>query len=100
SMGGHTVRLMEELLRNGSKDEIAYHHKHGGTISPLFNGGITDMVSSITILGTPHNGSHAADQVANKELVRHIMYALSRVASSEYSDFDLGLMHWGLQQRH
>ncbi|WP_449463777.1 esterase/lipase family protein, partial [Streptococcus suis] len=52
SMGGQTVRLMEELLRNGSKDEIAYHQKHGGTISPLFKGGLTDMVSSITTLGT------------------------------------------------
>ncbi|MDK4085194.1 YSIRK-type signal peptide-containing protein [Staphylococcus pseudintermedius] len=99
SMGGQTVRLMEELLRNGSKDEIAYHQKHGGTISPLFKGGLTDMVSSITTLGTPHNGSQAADQVANKEFVRHIMYALSRVAGSEYSDFDLGLRHWGFKQR-
>lgn len=39
SMGGQTVRLMEELLRNGSKDEIAYHQKHGGTISPLLKEG-------------------------------------------------------------
>ncbi len=30
SMGGQTIRLMEEFLRNGNKEEIAYHKAHGG----------------------------------------------------------------------
>ena len=32
---------------------------HGGDISPLLQGGHDNMVSSITTLGTPHNGTHA-----------------------------------------
>ncbi|WP_438827292.1 lipase-like domain-containing protein, partial [Staphylococcus pseudintermedius] len=87
------------LLRIGSKYEIAYHQKHGGTISPLFKGGLTDMVSSITTLGTPHNGSQSAAQVAIKVFLLNIIYALSRVACSEYSAFTLRLSHWGFNQR-
>ncbi|MGZ7227054.1 lipase-like domain-containing protein, partial [Streptococcus pyogenes] len=50
SMGGQTIRLMEEFLRNGNKEEIAYHQAHGGEISPLFTGGHNNMVASITTL--------------------------------------------------
>lgn len=48
-MGGQTVRQLEELLRNGSQEEIEYQ-KHGGDISPLLQGGHDNMVSSITTL--------------------------------------------------
>ena len=51
-MGGQTIRLMEEFLRNGNKEEIAYHQAHGGEISPLFTGGHNNMVASITTLAT------------------------------------------------
>ncbi len=34
-LGGQTIRLMEEFLRNGNKEEIAYHKAHGGEISPF-----------------------------------------------------------------
>ncbi|AVO67890.1 lipase [Staphylococcus aureus] len=37
SMGGQTIRLMEEFLRNGNKEEIAYHKAHGGEISFMGN---------------------------------------------------------------
>ncbi len=29
-MGGQTIRLMEEFLRNGNEEEIAYSKAHGG----------------------------------------------------------------------
>jgi triacylglycerol lipase len=35
-MGGQTIRQLEELLRNGNREEIEYQKKHGGEISPLF----------------------------------------------------------------
>ena len=41
---------------------------HGGDISPLLQGGHDNMVSSITTLGTPHNGTHAADELEMKHL--------------------------------
>ena len=50
SMGGQTIRQLEELLRNGSREEIEYQKKHGGEISPLFKGNNDNMISSITTL--------------------------------------------------
>ncbi|MEJ7542985.1 lipase, partial [Staphylococcus intermedius] len=52
SMGGQTIRQMEEFLRNGNQEEIEYQRQHGGTISDLFTGGKDNMVASITTLGT------------------------------------------------
>ena len=40
-MGGQTIRQLEELLRNGSREEIEYQKQHGGEISPLFKGIMT-----------------------------------------------------------
>ena len=61
--GGQTIRQMEEFLRNGNQEEIEYQRQHGGTISDLFTGGKDNMVASITTLGTPHNGTPAADKI-------------------------------------
>lgn len=74
SMGGQTVRQLEELLRNGSQEEIEYQKAHGGDISPLLQGGQDNMVSSITTLGTPHNGTHASDKLGNEAIVRQIAF--------------------------
>ena len=53
SMGGQTVRLLEEMLRKGNPEEVKYQKKHGGDISPLYKGGQDNMVSSITTLAAP-----------------------------------------------
>ena len=58
-MGGQTVRQLEELLRNGNPEEIVYQKEHDGEISPLYQGGNDNMITSITTLGTPHNGTVA-----------------------------------------
>ncbi|MDU9293603.1 YSIRK-targeted triacylglycerol lipase [Staphylococcus coagulans] len=99
SMGGQTIRLMEQFLRNGNQEEIAYYKQHGGEISPLFLGGQDNMIASITTLGTPHNGSQAADKIGNKDIVRNIMYALNRLAGNKNSTVDFGLRQWGFQQQ-
>ena len=52
-MGGQTVRLLEEMLRNGNPEEVDYQKQHGGSISPLFKGGQDNMISSITTLAAP-----------------------------------------------
>ena len=58
SFGGVTVRLLEELLRNGSAEEQAYMRSHPGekAISPLFTGGKDGWVYSVTTLAAPANG--------------------------------------------
>ena len=75
-MGGQTIRQMEEFLRNGNQEEIEYQRQHGGTISDLFTGGKDNMVASITTLGTPHNGTPAADKIGTRKLVKKRLIVL------------------------
>lgn len=70
SMGGQTIRLLEQMLRYGSPEEIAYQKEHGGEISPLFKEQKDNMISSITTLVTPHNGSAASDNLGNRDFAK------------------------------
>ena len=36
------------------------------------------MVSSITTLGTPHNGTHASDVLGNEAVVRQVVYDIGK----------------------
>lgn len=99
SMGGQTIRQLEELLRNGNPEEVKYQKEHGGEISPLYKGNNDNMVSSITTLGTPHNGTHASDELGNEALVRQVVYDLGRAFGNKNSLVDFGLSQWGLKQK-
>ncbi|QWQ54043.1 YSIRK-type signal peptide-containing protein [Staphylococcus pseudintermedius] len=99
SMGGQTIRQLEALLRNGNPEEIAYQKEHGGDISPLFTGNNDNMVSSITTLGTPHNGTHASDQLGNEPIVRQIVFDVAQVLAKNKARVDFGLNQWGLQRK-
>lgn len=99
SMGGQTIRYLEELLRHGSPEEVEYQKEHGGDISPLYKGGQDNMISSITTIATPHNGTHAADLFGNEALVRQIAYDYARAKGNKLSHVDVGLRQWGLKQR-
>ncbi len=57
SFGGATVRLLAELMANGSAEEMAATDK--SELSPLFEGGKGDWIYSITALAAPHNGTTA-----------------------------------------
>lgn len=98
SMGGQTIRLLEHFLRFGNQEEIDYHRQHGGTISPLFEGGKDHMISSITTLGTPHNGSAAADRIGNEKAFKDIVYALGRMGGGKLANIDFGFEKWGFKQ--
>ncbi|MBE5674612.1 YSIRK domain-containing triacylglycerol lipase Lip1 [Staphylococcus sp. SS35] len=99
SMGGQTIRQLEELLRNGSREEIEYQKQHGGEISPLFKGNHDNMISSITTLGTPHNGTHASDLAGNEALVRQVVFDIGKMFGNKNSRVDFGLAQWGLKQK-
>lgn len=98
SMGGQTIRQLEELLRHGSAEEIAYQKEHGGDISPLFAGNHDNMVASITTLGTPHNGTHAADQIGNEPIVRQFVYDFAKMLSNADARVSFGLDQWGIKR--
>ncbi|WP_145115362.1 YSIRK-targeted triacylglycerol lipase [Staphylococcus argensis] len=99
SMGGQTIRQLEELLRNGNKEEQDYQKEHGGDISPLYEGDHDNMISSITTLATPHNGSHGSDKLGNEALIRQVVYDYAKWTGGKDTKQDLGLGQWGLKQR-
>lgn len=55
SFGGTTARMLVELLGNGSSQEIAA--TSSDDISPLFTGGKSNWVKSVTSICTPHNSA-------------------------------------------
>ena len=57
------------------------------------------MVSSITTLGTPHNGTHASDKIGNEAIVRQIAFDLGKRLGNKNSRVDFGLSQWGLKQQ-
>jgi len=59
SFGGATVRLLSELMANGSEAERKA--TDADDLSPLFAGGKADWIYSITALASPHNGTTAYD---------------------------------------
>ncbi|NWK84191.1 YSIRK-type signal peptide-containing protein [Staphylococcus sp. GSSP0090] len=99
SMGGQTIRLLEQFLRFGNPEEIKYQKEHGGTISPLFQGQKDNMISSITTLGTPHKGSQASDKLANRDFAKKLMNDVGKLGGNKASNVDLGFGHWGLKQK-
>ncbi|MCE5153735.1 YSIRK-type signal peptide-containing protein [Staphylococcus hyicus] len=98
SMGGQTIRLLEHYLRFGDKAEIAYQQQHGGIISELFKGGQDNMVTSITTIATPHNGTHASDDIGNTPTIRNILYSFAQM-SSHLGTIDFGMDHWGFKRK-
>ncbi|MEJ7541979.1 YSIRK-targeted triacylglycerol lipase [Staphylococcus intermedius] len=99
SMGGQTIRLLEQLLRHGDADEIAYQREHGGTMSELFQGNHDNMVTSITTIATPHDGTVASDDLGNTEVIKRILYEYNVFAGRKGQKIDYGLKQWGLEQR-
>ncbi|QUX18000.1 YSIRK-type signal peptide-containing protein [Staphylococcus haemolyticus] len=99
SMGGQTIRQLESLLRNGNPEEQEYQRVHGGDISPLYQGQNDNMISSITTLGTPHNGTHASDLLGNEALIRQVVFDAGKVLGNKDSRVDFGLSQWGLKQQ-
>ena len=59
SFGGATVRLLSELLANGSEEERAATPE--GDLCPLFAGGMAQRVRAIVTLAAPSNGTTAYD---------------------------------------
>ncbi|WP_136627470.1 YSIRK domain-containing triacylglycerol lipase GehD [Staphylococcus epidermidis] len=99
SMGGQTIRLMEHFLRNGNQEEIDYQRQYGGTVSDLFKGGQDNMVSMITTLGTPHNGTPAADKLGSTKFIKDTINRIGKIGGTKALDLELGFSQWGFKQQ-
>ena len=53
------------------------------------------MVASITTLGTPHNGTPAADKIGTRKLVKETINRIGRLSGGKDVDIDLGFSQWG-----
>ena len=102
SFGGATSRMLLDLLTDGSAEEQAYMRAHPeeGAISPLFTGGKTDWIYSITALAAPSNGTTfiEANQLFTDSvegLTRDLAKVLGLTAFKGIYDFQLE--HFGIQ---
>lgn len=101
SFGGATVRLLSDLMNDGSQAEIDTTNKDD--ISPLFTGGKGDWIYSITALAAPHNGTSAYesnDGIEEEEISKKEQF-MSNIVSKfttpkldgrvdyDYASFDL-----------
>lgn len=97
SFGGATTRLFLQLLADGSAAERAATPEN--ELSPLFKGGMSDRVYSLTALAAPHNGTsffEAGGGLAN--VMQTIFYYLAGLcATSKLNNlFNPDLDHFGL----
>ena len=99
SFGGATMRMLVELLTNGSEAERACTPKE--ELSPLFEGGHGDWVKSLTAVSAPHDGTSFVN--AFPKLMVGVTYGvlglasiLGNVGSRTY--YDWKMCQWGLTQ--
>lgn len=86
SFGGVTIRLLAELMANGSAEEMAATGEND--ISPLFTGGKADWIYSITTLAAPTNGTTAygfgsPERMPNHDCAAYDMYIDNALAINE-----------------
>lgn len=99
SMGGLTIRLLDQLMMEGDKDERLITPP--GELSPLFNGTPKPWINSVTAIASPHNGSPFV--YAMKPLCplikKLVSLAASATASTTNPVYDFKLDQWGLKRR-
>ncbi len=99
SQGGQTVRLLAELLRNGSADER--NTTPAANLSPLFKSGQPGLVASVTTIATPNNGTTLAPLILNSNPLASLAVKNTIAEVIDLipgSAFDFQLEAWGLKQ--
>ncbi|AVF26680.1 lipase Lip [Paenibacillus larvae subsp. larvae] len=100
SMGGQTIRMLVQLLKEGSDEERNYAQQHADVkLSPLFEGG-KSYVHSVTTIGSPHNGTTLADGSLLLPCIKQWIIAMAALgASSSLSLYDFKLDQWGIKKK-
>ncbi len=99
SFGGVTMRLLAELLTNGSPEERAVTPAE--ELSPLFEGGHGDWICSLTSVSAPHDGTTFVHLFPNfmKILTAGVMTAFSVLGNTKANRFfDTSLDQFELTQ--
>ncbi len=72
SFGGNAIRMLTHLLTNGSEEE---RNASGEDTSPLFEGGKSELVYSVTTICSPLNGTTAYETAKKIKLVKPLVLA-------------------------
>lgn len=91
SMGGQTLRVLAQLLENGSAEEQAA--VAAGELNPLFVGG-KNWISGAISISTPHNGS-----TLKNDILRWFIEISAATAGGDLPGYDFGLDQWGLKRQ-
>lgn len=97
SFGGPTVRLLTHLLAHGAPEEC-----EGDDASPLFTGGKSGRVNSVTTLCSPNNGSTlycVLDRYNLTDLVLKLCFSFAGIVGNNPAGFyDFHLEQFGVTQ--
>lgn len=99
SFGGATMRMLAELMENGSAAERAA--TPDDELSPLFQGGHGEWIKSITAISAPHDGTTFTH--AFPKLMVGVTYGVLGLASivgntGATSFYDFHMEQWGLTE--
>jgi triacylglycerol lipase len=97
SLGGPTVRQLAQLLEHGSASEQTATTQN--QLSPLFAGGKTGWIDSITTISSMHNGASAA--FLTKNLLPNSLFSFlaTTMGDNQLLDYDFMLDQWGLTRQ-
>ncbi len=107
SQGGHTVRILAQLLENGYPEEMQTKYPADMPASPLFTGSTEtkNLVHSITTMAATHNGTTLANSVIKlipmlDAILCNIVGVIGIDANDTLSGFyDFKLQHFGIKAR-
>lgn len=100
SMGGQTIRMLAQLLAEGTKNAP---DQEDASTSPLFAGG-KDWIHSITTISSPNQGTVLADGLSIigdliEDAVASVFSTLGVAGSSTTAVYDAKLDQWGISGR-
>ncbi|WP_125153043.1 esterase/lipase family protein [Clostridium rectalis] len=99
SMGGQTIRVLDQLLEEGSEEERGVTDEK--ELSTLFKGE-QQFLASVTSISSPHDGTTLADEGSGNVLVDFAQKLMGGIGSiTGYLNkpvFDFKLDQWGLKK--
>ena len=100
SMGGHSIRQLENFLRDGSKEEQDYYKENPDEgISELFLGG-KKWIHSLTCVAPAHNGSSALEFTDMVEITKKLILEFAAFAGLNLNEsiYNFKLEQWGIKK--
>ncbi len=95
SMGGQTIRMLAYQLNRVIYADSSTGIRERGDLLGREN---QNWITSITTIGTPHNGTTLTDIAKRSVSFLQYFVGLAAAAGSNFYDFDL--QHWGLEREY